>query len=83
MKAIAKSSHDRSLHAYQEALKTYKQELCDDPIIKAHLNSLYDTMLEQNLCRLIEPYSRVEVCVQQMVFFLIIIFFFQMSRLPT
>merc|ERR1712071_695957 len=35
-------------------------ELVQDPI-KAHLESLYDTMLEQNLCRIIEPYSRVQV----------------------
>lgn len=61
MKAIAKASHNRSLHAFQESLKTYKTELIDDPIINAHLKSLYDTMLEQNLCRIIEPYSRVQV----------------------
>lgn len=61
MKGIAKASKDRSLQAFQEALQTYKKELIDDPIIQAHLNSLYDTMLEQNLCRLVEPYSRVQV----------------------
>merc|ERR1712232_868081 len=26
-----------------------------------HLNELYDTMLQQNLCRIIEPYSDVEI----------------------
>lgn len=62
MRAIAKASHNRSLHAFQESLKTYKKELIDDPIINAHSKSLYDTMLEQNLCRIIEPYSRVQVC---------------------
>lgn len=61
MKAIAKASNERSLHSFLEAKKLYKNELIDDPIIKAHLDSLYDTMLEQNLCRLIEPYSRVQV----------------------
>lgn len=44
-----------------QALTKFKKELVDDPIIKAHLNTLYDTMLEQNLCRIIEPYSRVQV----------------------
>ncbi|XP_054168924.1 26S proteasome non-ATPase regulatory subunit 11-like [Oppia nitens] len=61
LKAIANASHKRSLADFQEALKTYKAELVDDPIINSHLKSLYDNMLEQNLCRIIEPYSRVQV----------------------
>lgn len=44
-----------------QSLAEYRQELVEDPIIKAHLESLYDSMLEQNLCRIIEPYSRVQV----------------------
>ncbi|XP_035208807.1 26S proteasome non-ATPase regulatory subunit 11-like isoform X2 [Stegodyphus dumicola] len=61
MKAIAQASHKRSMADFQAALVKYQKELVDDPIIKAHLNTLYDTMLEQNLCRIIEPFSRVQV----------------------
>jgi 26S proteasome regulatory subunit N6 len=61
MKAVAQASHKRSLADFQQALKDYKPQLEDDPIVRAHLDSLYDTMLEQNLCRIIEPYSRVQV----------------------
>ena len=61
LKAIAQSAIKRSLAQFQQALKEYHTELVCDPIIKAHLESLYDTMLEQNLCRIIEPYSRVQV----------------------
>lgn len=61
MKSVAKASHKRSLADFQEALKQYKKELEDDPIVHAHLDTLYDNLLEQNLCRIIEPYSRVEV----------------------
>lgn len=61
MKAVASASHKRSLADFQQALKDYRTELEDDVIVKAHLGTLYDTMLEQNLCRIIEPYSRVQV----------------------
>lgn len=61
MKSVAQASHKRSLADFQAALKEYSKELENDVIVKAHLGTLYDTMLEQNLCRIIEPYSRVEV----------------------
>ncbi|KAK4010236.1 26S proteasome non-ATPase regulatory subunit 11 [Daphnia magna] len=61
LKAIAQSAIKRSLAQFQQALVDFRAELVEDPIIKAHLESLYDTMLEQNLCRIIEPYSRVQV----------------------
>jgi hypothetical protein len=36
-------------------------ELMSDPIIRAHFTALYDNLLEQNLLRIVEPFSRVEV----------------------
>lgn len=44
-----------------QALTDYKSELRDDPIISTHLTKLYDKLLEQNLIRVIEPFSRVQV----------------------
>ncbi|KAH1000184.1 26S proteasome non-ATPase regulatory subunit 11 [Dendroctonus ponderosae] len=61
MKAVAQASHKRSLADFQQAVKQFKRELEDDVIVRAHLGTLYDNMLEQNLCRIIEPYNRVEV----------------------
>lgn len=61
MKTVAIASQKRSLADFQEALKKYEQQLVGDSIIRSHLNTLYDDMLEQNLCRIIEPYSRVQV----------------------
>jgi 26S proteasome regulatory subunit N6 len=61
MKSIAQASHKRSLADFQKTLVDYKKELVEDTIIRAHLDTLYDTMLGQNLCRIIEPYSRVQV----------------------
>ena len=44
-----------------QALTEYRSELKDDPIISSHLVTLYDNLLEQNLIRVIEPFSRVQV----------------------
>lgn len=63
MRAVAEASHRRSLADFQKAVKQYREQLEDDVIVRAHLGSLYDAMLEQNLCRLVEPYSRVQVLV--------------------
>lgn len=61
MRAVATASHKRSLADFQAALKTYKPELEEDAVVRAHLGALYDTMLEQNLCRIVEPYMQVQV----------------------
>ncbi len=42
-------------------MNEYKKELQNDPIVRAHLDSLYDNLMQQNLCRIIEPFSRVQV----------------------
>ena len=58
---------------FQDSLNNFKEgvldftwdgwlsELMSDPIIRAHFTALYDNLLEQNLLRIIEPFSRVEV----------------------
>jgi len=61
MKEIAQASSKRSLAKFNTALVTFSEELEGDMIVKAHLKTLYDNMLEQNLSRIIEPYSKVQV----------------------
>jgi len=61
LKAVAAASSKRSLADFKKALDTYPNELIHDPIINSHLSALYDQMLEQNLIRIIEPYSRIQV----------------------
>lgn len=61
MKAVAKAYQNRSLEEFQAALQAHTAELVDDSVVHVHLSRLYDTLLEQNLCRLIEPYSRVQI----------------------
>uniref|UniRef100_A0A671XH96 Proteasome 26S subunit, non-ATPase 11b n=2 Tax=Sparus aurata TaxID=8175 RepID=A0A671XH96_SPAAU len=52
---------NRSLADFEKALTEYRAELRDDPIINTHLAKLYDNLLEQNLIRVIEPFSRVQI----------------------
>merc|ERR1712183_1074698 len=61
MKLVAQASKNRSLADFQITVDKYTRELEEDKIVERHLDSLYQTMLEQNLCRIIEPYSRVQV----------------------
>lgn len=61
MKAVAKAYQDRSLDEFQGLLHQFKDQLVEDPIVHTHLSELYDRLLEQNLLRLIEPFSRVEI----------------------
>merc|ERR1712088_712619 len=61
MKLVAQASKNRSLADFQSTVKKYNKELKEGKIVARHLDTLYQTMLEQNLCRIIEPYSRVQV----------------------
>merc|ERR1719460_3162736 len=61
MKAVALAAKARSLADFQKAVKAYKVQLEDDMIVAKHLTTLYSNMLEHNLCRIIEPYSKVQV----------------------
>jgi 26S proteasome regulatory subunit N6 len=61
MKAIARAHSNRSLEEYERALAAYRYELGGDAFIRNHLRRLYDAMLEQNLIKVIEPFSRVEI----------------------
>ncbi|KAL2843634.1 hypothetical protein BJY01DRAFT_235577 [Aspergillus pseudoustus] len=61
MKAVARAHANRSLEEYEKALSDYRFELGSDVFIRNHLRRLYDAMLEQNLIKVIEPFSRVEL----------------------
>lgn len=68
MKAVARAHNNRSLEEYEQALHSYRYELGSDRFIASHLRRLYDSMLEQNLIKVIEPFSHVEIShVAQMV----------------
>lgn len=61
MKSIAGASQKRSLADFQKTLESYKEELLDDAFVRSHLDNLYDQLMEQNLSRIIEPFSKVQI----------------------
>lgn len=61
MKAIAQAHENRSLIEFEQTLAKYQSHLQNDLIVQTHLAQLYETLLEQNLLRIIEPFSRVEI----------------------
>ena len=68
MKAVALSAKNRSLSDFQAALKTFKVQLEDDRIVSKHLDSLYNKMLEQNLCRLLITRCLVKTTIKSFLF---------------
>ncbi|KFD62841.1 LOW QUALITY PROTEIN: hypothetical protein M514_03631 [Trichuris suis] len=75
MKAVAHASKERSLAEFKAvsivliilslleliAYHEYQHELQGDRVIKSHFQTLYDRMLEKNLCRIVDPYSHIEI----------------------
>jgi len=60
MRAVAKAHQERSLNEFEAVLATHASELAADAIVSSHLHALYDILLQENICRIIEPYSVVE-----------------------
>eukprot|EP00762_Andalucia_godoyi_P006528 ANDGO_05013.mRNA.1 26S proteasome non-ATPase regulatory subunit 11 homolog len=61
MKAVAEAHLQRSLEGFHKALRDYDAELHADLIVHAHLSSLYDKFLAQNIIKFLEPYSQVQI----------------------
>jgi len=60
MQALSKACKDRALHAFMNAREEYKDVL-SDRFIQSHLEYRHNILLEENLQRIIEPFSCVEI----------------------
>jgi len=61
MKEIAVANKQQSLSQFQKCAATYEKELFDDMVIRRHFNYLYNTLLEQNLQKIVLPYDQVQI----------------------
>eukprot|EP00640_Fibrocapsa_japonica_P001736 CAMPEP_0113935444 /NCGR_PEP_ID=MMETSP1339-20121228/2588_1 /TAXON_ID=94617 /ORGANISM="Fibrocapsa japonica" /LENGTH=466 /DNA_ID=CAMNT_0000937595 /DNA_START=21 /DNA_END=1421 /DNA_ORIENTATION=+ /assembly_acc=CAM_ASM_000762 len=61
MDKIAKAAQKRSLEDFSQCTAKFEAQLAGDAIIKHHLQHLYNRLLEDNLLKIIEPFSCVEI----------------------
>ena len=59
--AVARAQKTRSIEVFENVVLKYKDDLLIDPVISFHIHSLNERLVEQNLLRIVEPYSRVEI----------------------
>lgn len=61
LKAVADASRAKSLSMLEKAFVEHKEELLEDAIVKTHVTGLRNLLLEQNILRVLAPYSRVSI----------------------
>jgi 26S proteasome regulatory subunit N6 len=62
MREIARAVKEQNLLAFEKAKETYSDVINPDAnVLRIHINALYDTLLEDNLRKIIEPYSEVQI----------------------
>lgn len=61
MKEVALANKSKNLLGFEKCKEYYQHELLNDPVIKRHFNYLYNSLLEDNLKKIIEPYSEVQI----------------------
>lgn len=61
MKAVAQAAKQQNLLMFEKCKQVYEYELLEDQVIKRHFTYLYNTLLEDNLKKIIEPYSEVQI----------------------
>ncbi|CAI2370500.1 unnamed protein product [Moneuplotes crassus] len=62
MREIAKAVKDQNLLAFEKAKEDFQDEILSDAnVLAIHVKDLYSTLLEDNLMKIIEPYSEVQL----------------------
>ena len=45
-------------------MEDYNAELLEDPIMKTHIELLFNTFMEKKICQFIKPYCQVKVYIR-------------------
>lgn len=61
LRLLAVCHKQRSLKMFEEVLQSHEKELQGDPVLQHHISELYETLLEQNLNKILQAFSRVEL----------------------
>lgn len=61
MKALAEAHFSSSIVKLSQVFKNFKADIEGDEVIKNHTKLLYDKLLEKNIFKIIESYTRVDV----------------------
>ena len=61
MKEVANANKGQNLLQFEKCKEVYQKELLTDYVIKRHFTLLYSSLLEDNLKKIIEPYSEVQI----------------------
>ena len=59
MKEVALANKQQNLNQFSKCATIYEKELYEDKVIQRHYEFLYNNLLEDNLKKIIEPYSEV------------------------
>lgn len=61
MKEVAQANKQQNLLMFERCKEVFNHELLENPVIRRHFNFLYNSLLEDNLKKIIEPYSEVQI----------------------
>jgi 26S proteasome regulatory subunit N6 len=61
MKEVAHANKTKNLLNFEKCKQVYQDVLMTDVVIERHFNNLYNSLLEDNLVKIIVPYSEVQI----------------------
>ena len=61
MLGISIAVNSSSLNLFMEVISEYTVVLEQDPVVRFHLETRQESMMEENLIKILKPYSRVQV----------------------